>query len=193
MFSKKSPFNKYLNFEENFTTLVIQTLHIFENRCLNSLTTLKENTIWRKSEFGRTLLTSHSNQNYLKKFISQSFKINDENGYVQFSQETSRNIMARNCNFFLTKHLKNPHKASFFDKEIGVSIFNPRKIKRTETCVITSQHEQKLFMFDDKQIVLKDYSTIPFGYKVKNFWMRKWGCCGSVNYWTNVWCWKKLR
>ncbi len=94
----------------------------------------------------------------------------DENGCVQFSQEKfSRNVVARKRDFFLSKHLENPQKASsFFDKEIGVSIFNPRKIKRTETWVITSQQEQKLFMFDyDKRIVLKDFSTIPFGYKIK--------------------------
>ena len=94
----------------------------------------------------------------------------DEDGCVQFPQEFfSRNEISKRRDFFMTKHLDHPDRAtSFFEKEIGVSIFNPRKIKRTETWVITSQHEQKLFMFDyDKRIVLKDFSTIPFGYKVK--------------------------
>jgi hypothetical protein len=94
----------------------------------------------------------------------------DEEGCVQFPKEFfSRTEVCKRRELFMSKHLEHGEKpSSFFEKGVGVSIFNPRKIKRTETWMVTSEHEQKLFIFDyNKRIVLKDFSTIPFGYKVK--------------------------
>jgi hypothetical protein len=122
----------------------------------------------------------------MKTLVEDFVKNNaDEDGCVQFPKNLfSRTEVCRTRDFFMEKHLEYPDKvSSCFERGVGVSIFNPRKIKRTETWVITSQHEQKLFLFDyDKRIVLKDFSTIPFGYKVR----KSWNGGDSADHRTNV-------
>jgi hypothetical protein len=122
----------------------------------------------------------------MKTLVEDFVKNNaDEDGCVQFPKNLfSRTEVCRTRDFFMEKHLEHPDKvSSCFERGVGVSIFNPRKIKRTETWVITSQHEQKLFLFDyDKRIVLKDFSTIPFGYKVR----KSWNGGDSADHRTNV-------
>lgn len=107
------------------------------------------------------------NCNSLKQIIEKYVQENcDENGFVSIQDPKEfKTLSKQKRQEFLKEHEKTVSKASAFSDLFAISVFNPNKITRTDTWIVLSRKEQKLFIFNyDKRILRSDFSTLPFGY-----------------------------
>ena len=103
----------------------------------------------------------------LKRIIENYVKENcNERGFVQIRDlKTLKKHAKQNREEFSKIHEATPLKSSALANLFAISVYNPNKISRTNTWIVLSRSEQKLFIFHyDKRIIRNDYSTIPFGY-----------------------------
>jgi hypothetical protein len=102
----------------------------------------------------------------MARIVSYFATVNDGENFVCLkSRELFHKKIHEKRSELLNEHLKNPSVPSGITIPGIISTFNPSKIKIQNDWKISSITEQKLYScLYDKRMVLKDFSTLPFGY-----------------------------